>query len=180
MTREFRQYVANMNIEVRNISIETHHSIDMIKRYHESLRRVYSIVITKILDTQSNLTLQMTFKAINDSVDSNKLVLILLVFETYSRMIELDVFSTITQRIVAMRKIMKEVRKNIVTRQINDAINTRNDSSIESIHDLSLNSDVFVMNHPYSSHTNLTLASSLVLSLLTVLLTIDYRAEPDY
>ena len=59
-------------------------------------------------------------------------------------MIESDVFSIITQRVVVMRKTIKKIRKNIVTRQINDAINTRNDSSIESIHDLSLNSDVLM------------------------------------
>jgi hypothetical protein len=144
MTREFRQYATNMSINVKNISIEAHHSIEMIERYHESLRRVYSIITTKILDIQLNLTLQMTFKAINDSIDSNRLILILLVFDAYSRMIESDVSSFITQRIVAMRKIMNEIRKKIVTRQMNDAINTRNDSFIEVVHDLSLNSDVLM------------------------------------
>ncbi len=43
-----------------------------------------------------------------------------------------------------MRKTMNEVRKSIVIRQINDALNTRNDSFSILIHVLSLNSDVFV------------------------------------
>jgi hypothetical protein len=43
-----------------------------------------------------------------------------------------------------MRKIMNEIRKRIVTRQMNDAINTRNDSFIEVVHDLSLNSNVLM------------------------------------
>jgi hypothetical protein len=38
-----------------------------------------------------------------------------------------------------MRKTMNEVRKSIVIRQLNDALNIRNDSSSNLIHNLSLN-----------------------------------------
>jgi hypothetical protein len=87
----------------------------------------------------------MTFKALNDSIDFNDLVSILLVFDAYSRMIEMNVsFSTITQRSIAMRKAMKEVRKTIAFRQVNDVLNMRNGSSTILIHDLSLNSLVLV------------------------------------
>jgi hypothetical protein len=72
MTREFRQYAANMNITVKNVLVETHYLIEMIERYHESLRRVYTIIIVKISDITLDLVFQMTFKAINDSVDSNE------------------------------------------------------------------------------------------------------------
>jgi hypothetical protein len=89
MTREFRQYALNMRVNVKNISVETHHSIEMIVRYHESLRRVYAIISTKIFDIQSDLALQITFKVINNSMKSNELVITLLVFEAYSRIIEL-------------------------------------------------------------------------------------------
>jgi hypothetical protein len=41
-----------------------------------------------------------------------------------------------------MRKAMKEVQKFIAIRQINDALNTRNDLIITLIHELSLNSFV--------------------------------------
>ncbi len=43
-----------------------------------------------------------------------------------------------------MRKTMNEIRKSIAVRQINDALNTRNNSFSILIHVLSLNSDVFV------------------------------------
>jgi hypothetical protein len=43
-----------------------------------------------------------------------------------------------------MRKIMNEVRKSIAARQVNDALNIRNDSFSILIHTLSLNSDVLV------------------------------------
>jgi hypothetical protein len=134
-----------MNIRVNTISIETHHSIDMIERYHDSLRKVYVIIIAKISNIDSNSTLQMTFKALNDFAELNELILTLLVFEAYFRMIEMNAFSsTIIQRFIAMRKAMNEVRKSIAARQMNDALNTRNDSFSILIHVLSLNSDVFV------------------------------------
>ena len=145
MTKEFRQYATNMNISVKNVLVEAHHSIEMIERYHESLRRVYSIIISKISDVAFDLALQMIFKAINDFVESNELVSTMLVFDAYSKMSESDTFSsTISQRALAMRKAMNELRKNTANRQINDALNTRNGSSTKAIHNLSLNFEVLM------------------------------------
>jgi hypothetical protein len=106
---------------------------------------MYIIIIAKISDIDSNSTLQMTFKALNDSIELNELIFTLLVFEAYLRMIEMNAFSsTITQRFIAMCKAMNEVRKSIAARQVNDALNTRNDSFSILIHFLSLNSNVLV------------------------------------
>jgi hypothetical protein len=106
---------------------------------------MYAIIIAKISNIDSNSTLQMTFKALNDFAEFNELILTLLVFETYFRMIEMNALSsTIIQRFVAMRKIMNEVRKSIAVHQMNDALNIRNNSFSILIHALSLNFDVFV------------------------------------
>ncbi len=87
----------------------------------------------------------MTFKVINDSIEFDDLIFTLLVFEAYSRMIEMNVSSsTIIQRAIAMKKTMKEVQKFIVIRQMNDVLNTRNDLIITLIHELSLNSSVLI------------------------------------
>jgi hypothetical protein len=60
-------------------------------------------------------------------------------------MIEINVSSfTIIQRAIAMKKTMKEVQKFIAIRQMNDALNTRNDLIIILIHELSLNSLVLI------------------------------------
>jgi DNA-binding FrmR family transcriptional regulator len=60
-------------------------------------------------------------------------------------MIEMNVSSsTIIQQFIAMRKAMNEVRKLNFIRQLNDALNIRNNSSSILIHNLSLNSFVFV------------------------------------
>jgi hypothetical protein len=129
-----------MKIIVKIVSIEAHHSIEMMKRYHESLRRTYSIISTEISEIDFELALQMTFKVINDSIEFNDLISTLLIFDVYLRMIEMNVSSsTITQRAIAMKKTMNEVRKLHAIRQINDALNIRNDS-ISLIHDLSLKS----------------------------------------
>ncbi len=131
VSREFKSYVDDMSIIVKIVSIETHHSIEMIKRYHESLRRAYSIITIEISKIDFELTLQMTFKVINDSIELNDLILTLIIFEIYSRVIEINVSSlTITQRIIVMQKIMKEVRELNAMRQMNDVLNTRNKSFI--------------------------------------------------
>jgi hypothetical protein len=96
----------------------------------------------------------MTFKALNDSIELNELIFTLLVFEAYSRMIEMNAFSSIIiQRFIAMRKAMNEIRKSIVIRQVNDALNIRNDSFSILIHVLSLNSNVFVYREKNSNQS---------------------------
>jgi hypothetical protein len=145
VTKEFKQYADNMKITVKTTFIETHHSIKMMKRYHDSLRRMYAIITTEISNIDLEITLQMTFKIINDSIELDELIFTLLVFEAYFRMIEMNASSfTITQRVIAMRKAMKEVQKFIATRQMNDALNIRNDLIIIFIHELSLNSFVLI------------------------------------
>jgi signal transduction histidine kinase len=134
-----------MSIEIKTILVETHHSIKMIERYHELLRRIYSIIVTEILDINSDLVLQMSFKALNDSIESDDLISTLLLFDAYLRMIESDAFfSTITQRFMIMKKAMNEIKRFMIIRRVNDVLNTRNESSIMTIHDLSLNSQVLV------------------------------------
>jgi hypothetical protein len=142
--REFKKYADNMRIIVKIVSIEAHHFIEMMKRYHESLRRTYSIITIEISEIDLELILQMTFKTINDSIEFNDLISILLVFETYSRIIEMNVSSfTIIQRVIAMKKTMNEVRKLHAFRQVNDALNIKNDS-IFLIHNWSLNFSVLM------------------------------------
>ncbi len=117
----------------------------MIERYHESLRRIYAIIVAKIFEIDSNSILQMSFEAFNDSTNFDDLIFTLFVFDVYSKMIEMNALSsTIIQRSIVMCKTMNKVRKLIVTRQLNDALNIRNDSFSILIHYLSLNSDILV------------------------------------
>jgi transposase InsO family protein len=42
--REFKQLATNMGIKVKTVPVGSHHSIGMVERYHDPLRRVYSIL----------------------------------------------------------------------------------------------------------------------------------------
>ena len=130
---------------MKNVSVETYHFIDQIERYHGSFRRVYLKIVSKIFEIDFDLDLQMTLKTINDSIESHGLVFTLLMLGAYSRMTKLDAFSpTISQRAIAMKKTMNEMRKLNVNRQINDVFNTRNGFSTIHFHDLLLNSFVLM------------------------------------
>jgi hypothetical protein len=145
VAREFKQYADNMKMAMKTTFVETHHSIEMMKRYHDSFRRMYAIITIEISNIDFEIALQMTFKVINDLIESDELIFTLLMFDVYSRMIEMNVSSfTIIQRAIVMRKAIKEVQKFIATRQMNDALNTRNDLINILIHELSLNSLVFI------------------------------------
>jgi hypothetical protein len=147
-SKEFRQFVISMTIIIKTMFVEAHWSIDAVKRYHAELRRAYQMIFEN-LNTESTISkeiiLQMIVKAINDTVDSDELVLILLIFETYLRMHVMNLsISSIIQRAMTIEKAMIEIRKFRVERQIVDALNTRNHSIVILIHDLSLNSNVLV------------------------------------
>ncbi len=144
-SREFRQFVISMTIITKIVSTKTHWSIDVIERYHVELRRAYQMIFENLEIVNKEIALQMIVKAINDTIDSDDLVLILLIFEAYFRMHVMNLsISSIIQRAMTIEKAMIEIRKFRAEHQIVDALNTRNDSIIISIHDLLLNSDVLI------------------------------------
>jgi hypothetical protein len=66
----------------------------------------------------------MIVKAINDTVDSNDLVSILLIFEAYSRIHAMDFSSSsISQQALAIKKAMIEIRKFRAENQVVNALN---------------------------------------------------------
>jgi hypothetical protein len=143
-SKEFRQFVILMTIITKAVFVEAHWSIDVVKRYHAELRRTYQMIFEN-LDVNKKIALQMIVKAINDTVDFDDLMLILLIFEIYFRMHVMNLStSSITQRAITIEKTMIEIKKFRAERQMIDALNIRNDSIVNSIHDLSLNSDVLV------------------------------------
>ena len=85
IAKKFKHYAANIGIIVKNALVEAYHSIGIVKRYHRSLRRAYSIITIEIPSIEPNLALQMSFKAIKNSVSRNGFVLTLLVFGAYPR-----------------------------------------------------------------------------------------------
>lgn len=87
----------------------------------------------------------MFFKVINNSIGSNRLVFILLVFGTYSRITKLDAsFPSISQHTMATKKALDKVQKYTASQQINDTLNICNRTFTIFVHDLSINSIILV------------------------------------
>jgi thiol-disulfide isomerase/thioredoxin len=146
VSKKFRQFVISMTIIIKIVSIEAHWSIDIVERYHAELRRAYQMIFENIkIDIDKKIMLQMIVKTINNTADFDELMSTLLVFEVYSRMHVMNSsISSINQRVMTIEKAMIEMRKFRVERQIADALNTRNDFIIISIHDLFFNSNVLI------------------------------------
>lgn len=92
-----------MGIIVINAIVEAHHSIGVVEYYHRSLQQVYSIITTEIPRIKPDLAFQISFKAINNLVSPNELVLTLLVFSAHPKMTERKAsFLPIGQSAIAM------------------------------------------------------------------------------
>jgi len=92
--RKFQQNARIINITIKNIPTEIHHSIGRVERYHGPLRRVYE-VISKDLTKSSTPpnkedSLQMAIKTINNSTNPNNYIPILLVFGIYPHITNTD------------------------------------------------------------------------------------------
>jgi len=87
----------------------------------------------------------MAIKAVNDTTGPDGLVLILLIYGAYSRMSNLDSLApSITDRIVIIRKAIAEIIKLRAKQTVNSALYHRNGLDTTLIHDLPLNSEVFI------------------------------------
>jgi len=64
--------------------------VGIVERYYRPICRAYSIIIAKIPGISKDIALQMAFKAINDIVGLNRLVLTLLVYSAYPQITEYD------------------------------------------------------------------------------------------
>jgi hypothetical protein len=79
------------------VPVKAHNFISIVERYYSLIWRVYQIIVSEIPELDKNIALQMAFKAINDLAGPDGLVLTLLVFRAYPKIIESDtLFSTVT------------------------------------------------------------------------------------
>jgi len=87
----------------------------------------------------------MAVKAVNNSAGLDRLVPILLVFSAYPRITNDSPLSlSVTQRVEAIRKAIKEVRRLYATRQVNDVLGIRNGLNTLTTLNLPLQSKVRV------------------------------------
>jgi uncharacterized protein (UPF0333 family) len=89
--------------------------------------------------------LQIAFKAINNTVRLDRLVLTLLIYSAYPRITKHNPPSLlVAQQALAIKKAIVEVQKLQAKRQVNNAFNMQNGLNITRIHNLALNSDVLI------------------------------------
>ena len=138
-----------MAIIIKAIPVETHWSIEIVERFHLVLRRAYKVIMEDLTSVDAKVSkkvrLQMIVKAVNDIAEANGLVPTLLVFGAYSRMHHLDPPApNIMQRAAAISKAMGEVKKMMAKKQIRNALNSKNGSIVNHLHDLPINSEILV------------------------------------
>jgi hypothetical protein len=134
-----------MGIKVKIVLVEAHNSIRIIERYYGPVRYTYLIISTEIPNINKDMALQIAFKAINDTTRPDSLIPTLLVYKALSRIVEYDAPSpSISQRSLALKKVMFKIQMLQAKRQVINALNTWNGPSTTNIHELALNSDVLV------------------------------------
>ena len=108
-----------MNIQTKCVSVEVANFIDLVERYHVSLRRAYKIIIEELKNqvVVKDIRLQMTVKAINNIAEYNNLIPTLLVFDIFPRIINEDaLILSIIERVKTINSIIIEVAKLYITR----------------------------------------------------------------
>ena len=87
----------------------------------------------------------MAVKAVNDTAGPDGLVPTLLVYRAYPRMSNLDPPApSVTDRAAVIRKAMAEIVKLRAKQAVNSALYYRNGPDTTLVHDLPLNSEIFV------------------------------------
>ena len=79
-------------------------------------------------DIIKEIRLQMTVKVVNDTTEYNDLIFTLLIFETYSRIINDDASSLfIIEKVKIIKIAMNEIVKLYIKKQTNNGLYQRND-----------------------------------------------------
>ena len=74
---------------MREVPVKAHNSISKVERYYALLRRLYEILRDELQDEKldKEVILQMAVKAVNDTARPDKLMLTLLIFRLYPKII---------------------------------------------------------------------------------------------
>ena len=116
---EFRQATRAINIQIKYVLVEVANFIDLIKRYHVPLRRIYEIIIEELKNQVviKDIRLQIIVKSINNTAEYNNLIFTLLVFDIFPRIINEDaLILLIIERAKIINSVIIEVAKLYITR----------------------------------------------------------------
>ena len=142
---DFKQAANSINIEVKEVPVEAHHSIGKVEVYYAPLCRSYEIICVELGPEYSDdICLQLAIKAVNDTIGPNGLVPILLVFGAYPRIADEPPSTLVLKRAQAIKSTVKELQRLNARRKLQSALSTRNGLNTMSVLDLPLQSDVLI------------------------------------
>lgn len=108
-----------MQIIVKNVAVEVHQSIGLVKLYHGLLHQVYTIITKEIFGINGKLRLQILLKACNNLVGSHVLISTMLIFNAFLTMTKIDPLSlTITLQTTTVQKRIKDIQRINTKQQI--------------------------------------------------------------
>ena len=84
-SREFEKLCSDAGIEVQLSGVQSHNALGVGERYHEHLKRIFRKVMEDEPDLPEEIALQLSVKAMNDTVNPEGLVPSLLLFGTVPR-----------------------------------------------------------------------------------------------
>jgi hypothetical protein len=82
-----------MGTKIKIVPVEAHNSVGIIERYHGPIRRAYLIITAEINGINKDTTLQMAFKAINNSARPDGIIPTLLVYGALPQITEYNALS---------------------------------------------------------------------------------------
>jgi hypothetical protein len=132
---------------MKEVLVEAYNSVDKVKQYYSPLRRAYKIICNKLRNTETNteMSLQIAIKTVNDSVGPDGIIPTLLVFGAYPRITNNSALSpTITKRAKTIRKTSNEIRRYYIKQHVEDILRIRNSPNIIVIFKLLIQSDIKV------------------------------------
>jgi hypothetical protein len=77
-----------MGTKIKIIAIEAYNFIGIIEYYYSLIQYTYLIIITEVNRINKSIILQIAFKAINNFIGPNSIILTLLVYSTLPRITE--------------------------------------------------------------------------------------------
>jgi hypothetical protein len=121
------------------VPVKAHNSIGKVEQYYGLLQQAYKILSSELPSANKEAILQITVKAVNNSIGPDGIVPTLLIFGAYPCITRDSLPSPfITERAEAIHKAIKEVRRLYAEQQVNNALAIRNRLNTKPILTLSL------------------------------------------
>ncbi|PVH72377.1 hypothetical protein DL98DRAFT_433379, partial [Cadophora sp. DSE1049] len=142
---KFRSILKFTSSTFKLVFIKVYYFISKMERYYRPFYRTYEIVIKKYFKLNNENRLQIAVKTVNNTAGPSGLILILLVFGVYFKIIKLDPPNLLVKRrAIIIRKAIKEVRRIYTICKVNDTLGTRNSPGTTYIYDLRFNNKVIM------------------------------------